>query len=93
MISTLLLGQRPAQRGVAGTPRRWTNVEKGLKAVERALQIRPDYLEALVYKGLLLRTEALLEKNPAKQQALIKEATQLQSQAEELKKKKTAGAN
>ena len=92
MISTYYWDN--AQRNVAlREPEKMENVEKGLKAVERALQIRPDYLEALVYKGLLLRTEALLEKNPARQQALIKEATQLQSQAEELKKKKTAGAN
>jgi tetratricopeptide (TPR) repeat protein len=92
MISTYYWDN--AQRNVAlREPEKMANVEKGLKAVERALQIRPDYLEALVYKGLLLRTEALLEKNPARQQALIKEATQLQSQAEELKKKKTAGAN
>lgn len=92
MISTYYWDN--AQRNVAlREPERMANVEKGLKAVERALQIRPDYLEALVYKGLLLRTEALLEKNPARQQALIKEATQLQGQAEELKKKKTAGAN
>jgi tetratricopeptide (TPR) repeat protein len=92
MISTYYWDN--AQRNVAlREPEKMENVEKGLKAVERALQIRPDYLEALVYKGLLLRTEALLEKNPAKQQALIKEATELQSQAEVLKKKKTAGAD
>ena len=92
MISTYYWDN--AQRNVAlREPEKMANVEKGLKAVGRALQIRPDYLEALVYKGLLLRTEALLEKNPARQQELIKEATQLQSQAEELKKKKTAGAD
>jgi len=92
MISTYYWDN--AQRNVAlREAEKMANVEKGLQAVGRALQIRPDYLEALVYKGLLLRTEALLEKNPAKQQELIKEATQLQSQAEELKKKKTAGAN
>jgi len=92
MISTYYWDN--AQRNVAlREAEKMANVEKGLQAVGRALQIRPDYLEALVYKGLLLRTEALLEKNPAKQQELIKEATQLQSQAEELKKKKTAGAD
>lgn len=91
MISTYYWDN--AQRNVAlREPEKMANVEKGLQAVERALQIRPDYLEALVYKGLLLRTEALLEKNPARQQALIKEATQLQNRAEELKKQKTAGA-
>lgn len=66
------------------------NVEKGLVAVDKALGIRPDYEDALVYKGLLLRVQALLEKDPAKQQALIKEATTLRDQAEGLKKKRTA---
>lgn len=91
MISTYYWDN--AQRNVSlREPEKMANVEKGLKAAEQALQIRPDYLEALVYKGLLLRTEALLEKNPEKQQALIKEATQLQNRAEEIKKQKTAGA-
>ena len=30
-------------------------VGKGIEAVDQALQIKPDYIEALVYKGLLLR--------------------------------------
>ncbi len=67
------------------------NVEKGKAAIDKALSLRPDYMEALVYKGLLLRTQANLEKNPARQQALIKEATALSDQAEELRKKKATG--
>jgi tetratricopeptide (TPR) repeat protein len=67
------------------------NVKKGLTAVERALEIRPEYMEALVYKGLLLRVQANLEKDPAVQQALIKQAVALQDQAEEIRKKSAAG--
>ena len=66
------------------------NVEKGLSAVDKAIGIKSDYEDALVYKGLLLRVQALLEKDPAKQQALIKEATILRDQAEGLRKKRTA---
>jgi len=66
-------------------------VQKGLEAVDKALQIKPDYTEALVYKGLLLRLQANLEKDPAKQQALIKQATELRDKAEELRKKKASG--
>ncbi len=66
------------------------NVTKGLTAVDKAIGIKADYMEALVYKGLLLRVQALLEKDPAKQQALIKEATALRDQAEELRKKRAA---
>ena len=43
----------------------------------RPSQLKPDYIDALVYKGLLLRSQALLEKEPAKQNALISEAKQL----------------
>jgi tetratricopeptide (TPR) repeat protein len=68
------------------------NVQKGLAAVEKAIELRPEYMEAMVYKGLLLRTQANLEKEPAKQQALLKEATSLQEQADEIRKKKATGA-
>lgn len=66
-------------------------VQRGLGAVDKALQLKPDYMEALVYKGLLLRTQANLEKDSAKQQALIKEADALRDQAEDLRKKKATG--
>ena len=64
---------------------------KGLAAIEKALQLKPDYVEAIVYKGLLLRAEALLEKDPAKQQQLIKDATTLSEKANAMRKAKTAG--
>jgi len=64
---------------------------KGIDAVNKALQIKPDYVDALIYKGLLLRVQANLEKDVAKQQALLKEAIALRDQAEDLKKKKAAG--
>jgi tetratricopeptide (TPR) repeat protein len=67
-------------------------VQKGVEAVDHALQIKPDYMEALVYKNLLLRLQANLEKDPSKQQALIKQADQLRDKAQELRKQKAAGA-
>ena len=70
-----------------------TYVQKGIEAEDRALQLKPDYMEALVYKGLLLRSQALLEKDPAKQQLLIKQAEQLSAQAADLRKKKAAGVS
>ena len=45
-------------------------------------------MEALVYKGLLLRLQATLEKDPAKQQQLLKDAEKLSQQANDLRKKK-----
>ncbi|MEW5984001.1 MAG: tetratricopeptide repeat protein [Acidobacteriota bacterium] len=66
-------------------------VLKGIDEVDKALQIKSDYMDALTYKNLLLRLQANLEKDPAKQQALIKEADRLRDQALELKKRKVAG--
>jgi predicted Zn-dependent protease len=66
-------------------------VAKGMTAVDHALQLKPDYVEAIVYKGLLLRLQANLEKDPAKQQALLKEATTLSEKANAMRKAKAAG--
>jgi len=66
-------------------------VVKGVEAVDKAIALKSDYMEALTYKNLLLRLQANLEKDPAKQQSLIKEADRLRDQALELKKKKTSG--
>ena len=68
-------------------------VEKGVQAVDHALQIKPDYIEALVYKNLLLRLQANMEKDPSKQQALIKQADQLRDKAQEMRKAKAAGVS
>jgi tetratricopeptide (TPR) repeat protein len=68
-------------------------VQKGIEAVDHALQIKSDYMEALVYKNLLLRLQANLEKDPSKQQALIKQADQLRDKAQELRKQKAAGVS
>jgi len=62
-----------------------------MEAVDRALQIKPDYIDALVYKGLLLRLQANLESNGDKQKELLKQAEQLSNQANDLRKKKAAG--
>jgi tetratricopeptide (TPR) repeat protein len=66
-------------------------VEKGLDEVEKALEIKPDYVDAIVYKGLLLRLQATTEKDVKKQQELLREATDLQKKAADLKQKQTKG--
>jgi tetratricopeptide (TPR) repeat protein len=82
-----------AQKNFRLTPeQKMEQVMKGIASVDKALQLRPDYMEALVYKGLLLRTQANLETEPSKQQALLKEAESLREQAEEIRKKKATGA-
>ena len=61
-------------------------IARGLEAEDRALQINPDYVEALVYKNILLRTKALTEPDPAVKEALIREADALRNRALELRK-------
>ena len=63
-------------------------IMSGLDSVNKALEIKPDYVEAMTYKGLLLRTQALIEKDPKKQQELIKEGTALSEKANSMRKAK-----
>jgi tetratricopeptide (TPR) repeat protein len=66
-------------------------VKNGLASVDKALSLNPDYVEALTYRGLLLRIEAAMEKDAARQKQLLSEATQLQEKAVALKKKQASG--
>jgi tetratricopeptide (TPR) repeat protein len=68
-------------------------VQDGLGAVDKAIAIKSDYMEAIAYKNLLLRLQANLEKDPKKQQELLREADRLRDQATELRKQKTAGTD
>ena len=68
-------------------PEKIKYVQAGLEAVDKAIQLKPDYFEALTYKNLLLRVQANLEKNPQKQQQLLKEADQYRDKAQEIRAK------
>lgn len=66
-------------------------IDKGIEAATKAIDINPNYMEALTYKNLLLRLKGNLEQDPAKRAALYGEADKLRNKAIELQKKKTAG--
>ena len=66
--------------------------QMGITAIDKSLMLNEGYMEALVYKNLLLRVQANLERNPARQQALLREADQLQNRAEEIRKANLATA-
>ena len=72
-------------------PQKKEYVASGLEAVDKALSLKADYVEALTFKNLLLRTQANLEKDPKVQQALLKQADQLRDKAIELRKQRAAG--
>jgi tetratricopeptide (TPR) repeat protein len=68
-------------------------VQKGMENVDQALKLKPDYVEAMIYKGLLLRLQALFEKDPAKQQALLKQADTVRDEAQKIHDKKATGVS
>jgi tetratricopeptide (TPR) repeat protein len=73
-------------------PEKREYVQKGIDAADRALKIKGDYMEAIVYKGLLLRLAANMEKDRGRQEQYLKEADQLRDKAKTLQKTKSAGA-
>ena len=60
--------------------------EKGLENVDKALKIKPDYFEAIIYKGLLYRVKAGVTKNPRERQQFLDEAATLQKRGLDLRK-------
>jgi tetratricopeptide (TPR) repeat protein len=67
-------------------------VDMGLQAIKRALEIKPDYFEAMVYYGLLYREKGKLETDGNKRLEDIDIATQWQNKAMELRKKSQPAA-
>jgi tetratricopeptide (TPR) repeat protein len=64
--------------------------DKGLENIDKALKIKPDYFEAIIYKGLLYRVKAGTTKNPRERQQFLDEAQTLQKQGLELRKQQAA---
>ena len=61
-------------------------VKKGLAYEDRALALNPDYVEALIYKNILLRMQANLTVDRDEQAELIAQANELRNRAIELRK-------
>jgi tetratricopeptide (TPR) repeat protein len=76
------------------------DIEEGLASLNKALDIRPDYFDAMEYQNLLWREKAKFEKDEAAKAELIRQADlvsqkalqlRLKAQAEEAKKAKKLG--
>ena len=65
-------------------------VDEGIDALNKALQIKPDYFEALSYLNLLYREKAKIDPDPAKKQEYTDTANRYLAQALELRKKALA---
>jgi tetratricopeptide (TPR) repeat protein len=68
-------------------------ITRGIEFTDKALQLNPDYAEALTYKNILLRLQANETTDRARQAALIKEADELRNRAMEINKKRQAGVS
>ena len=60
-------------------------VERGLGHIDRALGLKRDFFEAVIYKALLLRLKAMAVSDPALRQRVMDEASALQKRALALK--------
>jgi tetratricopeptide (TPR) repeat protein len=65
-------------------------IDLGLSQLDQALGIDDEYIDALIYKNLLLREQAKIEPNAAKKAELTKQADELRDRALALKEKQAA---
>ena len=61
-------------------------VEDGLQSLNKAVELKPDYFEAVSYINLLYREKAKMETDPAKKQELTDTANKYLAQALEMRK-------
>ena len=67
-------------------------IEKGKAALQRSIELRPEYFESIVYLNLLYRQQALMEPDLAKQAELLAKAEALKNQAVEIVRKRKAAS-
>lgn len=60
---------------------RLTLIEEGKAALERAMSLRKDYFEAIVYLNLMYREHAKITEDPVVQQELLAKADEYRTQA------------
>ncbi len=70
-----------------------TYADAGVIAVDKALALNENYMEALVYKNLFLRLQANMDSSPARQRTLLAEADRLRDRAEDIRLERAAGVN
>jgi tetratricopeptide (TPR) repeat protein len=64
----------------------------GIEAVDKALDIQPDYWEAIISKGLLFRVKAQVAPTRSDRKTYLEQAQILQKQAMDLRKEQQAAA-
>jgi tetratricopeptide (TPR) repeat protein len=66
--------------------------DKGIASVDESLEVKPDYWQAIVAKGLLYRVKAQVTRNPAERKRYLDQAILLQKQASDIRKEQQAAA-
>lgn len=82
--------EKVAKNPPADMAERIAIIEKGKAALQKAMTLRAEYLEAIAYMNLLYRQQALIETDPVKQQELIGKADELRNQAIAINAKRKA---
>ncbi len=67
--------------------------DRGIGSVDKSLEMKPDYWEAIIAKGLLYRVKAQVATNPKQRKEFLDTAVLLQKQAMELRKETQAAAS
>lgn len=63
-------------------------VDEGFTALNKAVQLKPDYDDAIAYLSLMDRQKADMTADPAQRDALLKSADDLMDQVKQIKQKK-----
>lgn len=65
-------------------------VDEGIQNLQKAIQLRPDYADAMAYLNLLYRQKADMAATPDERLALLKDADALVDKVNEIKQKEAA---
>jgi tetratricopeptide (TPR) repeat protein len=65
-----------------------STVDEGISRVQKAIELRPDYDDAMAYLNLLYRQKADMETSPAEREADLQKADDLVDQVKAIKQKK-----
>src|SRR5204863_6140735 len=84
--------EKVAKNPPADLKEKVTIIEKGKDALQHAIDMKPDYFEAMAYLNLLWRQQALTETDPLKAQEDVRKADEIRGRALEIINKKKAEA-
>ena len=91
-IFGVVLYEKVAKNPPADDGEKMALIEKGKGALERAIQMKPDYFESMAYLNLLWRQQAIIDAktDPVKAQADIAQADAIRNRAMEIIRQKKA---